>query len=97
MTIEELTTLDNICEAFYKCAKVSFWKESTQKFKINLLLRAIELQEDIQNGKYQVSPTIDFLLCERGKTRQINAPVIRDRVVQKLLMQHILIPSLTRP
>ena len=97
MTIEELTTLDNICEAFYKCAKVSFWKESTQKFKINLLLRAIELQEDIRNGKYQVSPTIDFLLCERGKTRQINAPVIRDRVVQKLLMQHILIPSLTRP
>lgn len=97
MTITELTTLDNICDAFYECAKVSFWKESTQKFKTNLLLRAAELQDDLRNGNYQVSRTIDFVLSERGKTRQINAPVIRDRVVQKLLMKHILLPSLTKP
>ena len=97
MTITELTTLDNICDAFYECAKVSFWKESTQKFKTNLLLRAAELQEDLRSGNYQVSRTIDFALSERGKTRQINAPVIRDRVVQKLLMKHILLPALTKP
>lgn len=97
MTMEELTTLDNICEAFYQCAKVSHWKESTQRFRSNLLLKALELQEDLRNGKYQVSPTIDFVLNERGKTRQINAPTIRDRVVQKLLMNHILLPALTRP
>lgn len=97
MTIKELTTLDNICDAFYQCAKVSFWKESTQRFKSNLLLRALELQEDLRNGTYKVSPTIDFMLSERGKTRQINAPVIRDRVVQKLMMNHILLPALERP
>ena len=97
MTIEELTTLDNICDAFYECAKVSFWKESTQRFRVNLLLKAVDLQEDLRNGTYQVSPTIDFKLSERGKTRQINAPVIRDRVVQKLLMNHVLLPALTRP
>ena len=97
MTMEELTTLDNICEAFYQCAKVSHWKESTQRFRTNLLLKALELQEDLRNGKYQVSPTINFVLNERGKTRQINAPTIRDRVVQKLLMNHILLPALTRP
>lgn len=65
MTITELTTLDNICDAFYECAKVSFWKESTQKFKTNLLLRAAELQEDLRSGNYQVSRTIDFVLSER--------------------------------
>lgn len=97
MTIEELTTLDNICDAFYECAKVSFWKESTQRFRDNLLLKAIELQEELRNGTYKVSPTIDFTLSERGKKRQINAPVIRDRVVQKLLMKHVLLPALTRP
>lgn len=97
MTIEELTTLDNICGAFYECAKVSFWKESTQRFRDNLLLKAIELQDELRNGTYKVSPTIDFTLSERGKKRQINAPVIRDRVVQKLLMKHILLPALTRP
>ena len=97
MTLEELTTLDNICDAFYQCAKVSFWKESTQRFRANLLLKALELQEDLRAEKYEVSQTIDFTLYERGKRRQINAPVIRDRVVQKLLMNHILTPALTRP
>ena len=97
MTIEELTTLDNLCDAFYKCAKVSYWKESTQNFKANLLLKCVELQEDLRNGKYKVSPTVDFVLSERGKVRQINAPVIRDRVVQKVLMEHILLPALSRP
>ena len=97
MTIEELTTIDNLCDAFYQCSKVSFWKESTQKYKADLLLKNLELQEDLRTGTYKVSKTIDFVLSERGKTRQINAPVIRDRIVQKLLMQHILLPALTRP
>ncbi len=97
MKIEELFTIDNICNAFYKCAKVSYWKESTQRFKQNLLLEASELRKDILSKKYRVSNTIDFELCERGKIRQIKAPVIRDRVVQKVLMEHVLIPALTRP
>lgn len=97
MALKELVTLDNICEAFYLCAKVSHWKESTQRFKTNLLLEALDLQEDLLNGTYKVSPTIDFVLNERGKIRNINAPVIRDRVVQKMIMKHILIPALTRP
>lgn len=97
MTMEELTTLDNICEAFYQCAKVSYWKESTQRFRTNLLLNAVDLQKALRNETYKVSPTIDFELCERGKRRSINAPVIRDRVVQKMLMNHILLPALTRP
>lgn len=97
MTLEELTTLDNICDAFYKCSKVSHWKESTQRFRCNLLLKSLELQRDLRNGTYKVSPTIDFELNERGKKRQINAPVIRDRIVQKILMVHILLPALTRP
>lgn len=97
MTIEELTTMDNLCEAFYKCARASYWKESTQRFKNNLLLNALELQDDLRKGRYVISPTIDFVLSERGKTRQINAPVIRDRVVQKVLMEKILLPTLSRP
>lgn len=97
MTLEELTTLDNIRDAFYKCAKVSHYKESTQRFRCNLILKALNLQKDLRNKTYKVSPTIDFELCERGKKREINAPVIRDRIVQKMLMTHILLPALTRP
>ena len=97
MTIEELTTLEKLNNAFYECAKISYWKESTQQYRSNLLIKNIELQEDLRNGKYKVSPTTDFVINERGKKRDINAPAVRDRVVQKVLCQQILIPTLTKP
>ena len=55
----------------------------------------MELREEILSGQYRVKPTIDFTLNERGHIRQIEAPVVRDRIVQKSLMKHVLIPSLT--
>ena len=97
MTLEELTTLEKLNAAFYKCAKPSFWKESTQRYKSNLLINNVKLQEDLRTGQYTTSKTIDFTINERGKIRQINAPAIRDRIIQKILCQEILIPQLTKP
>ena len=97
MTIEELTTLEKLNNAFYQCAKVSHWKESTQQYKSSLLIRNIKLQEELRNGTYKVSPTIDFTINERGKIRDINAPAVRDRIIQKILCQEILIPQLSKP
>lgn len=97
MTIEELTTLEKLNKAFYATSKQSSWKESTQKYRSNLLLNNLQLQEDVRNGRYRVSPTVDFRLKERGKERDIASPAIRDRVIQKVLCQEILIPQLTTP
>ena len=52
------------------------------------------LREDVLEGRYSVQPTVDFLLNERGHIRKIEAPVIRDRIIQKTLMKHVLTPSL---
>jgi hypothetical protein len=54
----------------------------------------IDLREDVLNGRYAVQPTTDFLLNERGHIRKIEAPVVRDRIVQKTLTKHVLTPSL---
>ena len=97
MTLKELTTLEKLNAAFYECAKVSFWKESTQRYKSNLLINNLKLQEDLRTGQYEVRKTIDFRINERGKIRDINAPAIRDRVIQKVLCQQILIPQLSKP
>ena len=97
MTLEELTTLEKLNNAFYKSAKISHWKESTQKYKVMLLVNNVELQDDLRSGKYKVSPTSNFTLNERGKIRHIEAPAIRDRIVQKVLCQYILTPYLTKP
>ena len=96
MTFEELFTLENLNNAFYSCSKISQWKERTQRYKATMLLRNVELQDELLNGEYRISPTTNFELNERGKERHIEAPAIRDRIVQKILCQNILTPCLTK-
>ena len=96
MTLYELTTLDKLNEAYEKCAKVSRWKEGTQKYRQNLLINNTALQDEVRNGTYKTSPTNGFEICERGKTRHIEAPAIRDRVIQKVLCKYILVPKLSK-
>ncbi len=77
-----------------ECTRQSRWKETTQRYIADMLIRNVVLQEEILSGKYAVSQTIDFTINERGHTRKIEAPVIRDRNVQKALMKEVLTPSL---
>lgn len=93
-TLQELTELQTLNECAYECTKQSRWKETTQRYLSNLLPNNITLQEDVLSGEYRVRPTVDFTLNERGHIRQIEAPVVRDRIVQKTLMKHVLTPSL---
>ena len=97
MTIEELTTLEKLNNAFYAAAKESKWKPATQRYHSNLLLNNLQLQEDLRNGTYEVEPTVNFWINERGRKRYIESPKIRDRIVQKVLTTEILIPYLTKP
>lgn len=96
MTIEEFSSLEKLNAAFYECAKVSAWKDSTILYRVNLLKNNVKLRNDLRNGTYRISPTIDFILNERGKLRYIESPIMRDRIVQKILCKDILVPQLTR-
>ena len=94
-TLNQLAELQNLNECAMECTRQSRWKETTQRYLANMLQRNLELQADILSGQYRVKPTVDFTLNERGHVRQIEAPVVRDRIVQKSLMKHVLTPSLT--
>ena len=94
-TLEQLMELQNLNECAWECTRQSRWKESTQRYLSDMLQKNLELREEILSGQYRVKPTIDFTLNERGHIRQIEAPVVRDRIVQKSLMKHVLTPSLT--
>ena len=87
--------LQNLNECAWECTKQSRWKETTQRYLANMLQKNLELREEVLSGSYAVKPTVDFILNERGHIRQIEAPVVRDRIVQKSLMKHVLTPSLT--
>lgn len=94
-TMEQLMELQNLNECAWECTKQSRWKETTQRYLANMLQKNQELREEVLSGSYAVKPTVDFILNERGHIRQIEAPVVRDRIVQKSLMKHVLTPSLT--
>lgn len=96
MTLEELTTLEKLNNAFYEYASNVSNKESMHRYKANLLINNIELQDDLRNGTYKVSKTNNFTINERGKMRDIKEPAIRDRVVQKILCKYILVPQLRK-
>lgn len=94
MKLEELFSLKNLNWAFYECTKQSRWKESTQRYEMNMLSNNIQLQQNILGGTYRASPTIDFQIHERGKIRNIEAPAVRDRIFQKVLSKKLLVPAI---
>lgn len=93
-TIKSITSLGALCQCALECSRQSRWKEHTQRFLIDLLPRALKIQEDVRNGAYRVKPTNDFIINERGHIRHIESPAICDRDVQKSLMKQVLTPSL---
>ena len=93
-TLQGLTELGNLCQCTLKCTRQSRWKETTQRYLADMLIRSVELQEEVLEGRYRVSKTTDFPLNERGHLRWIEAPVVRDRAVQKSLMEQVLVPSI---
>lgn len=96
MNLKDVFTLENLNNAFRETAKASHWKEAIQRYQANLLINNEELLNEILSGTYRISRTTDFKINERGKTRYINAPSIRDRIVQKVLCQQVLVPQLTK-
>lgn len=93
-TLYQVTDLDRLVAAFWECYKAAPAKSETHRFADRLMDNVIELQEDVRSGRYRQSPLLDFTICERGKTREIHAPAIRDKVLQKAVNQDVLIPCL---
>lgn len=93
-TLQDLMELNTLNECTYECTRQSRWKERTQRYLNNMLVNNIKLQREVLNHKYEIGPTNDFMLNERGHMRKIEAPAVRDRVVQKTITKSVLIPDL---
>lgn len=96
ITLDFLFSLDHLNEAFYLCTKESKWKESVQRYEMNLLRNNIKLRNDILSGNYKQHFNKKFEITERGKHRVIHPIQIRDKIVQKVLCKYVLIPQLSK-
>ena len=75
-----------------KCCNGVGYKKSTQNFKLHEFTIISNLCRDIKTGNYKVGDTYSFIINERGKTRNIDAPHIKDRLVHKILSNEIIEP-----
>lgn len=92
----EIFNIENLYEAYFLAKKNSDWKESVQRFEMNLITELTLLEKELNDGTFKYSETNDFILNERGKTRLISGDIIRDRIVKRVLCDKVLIPAIER-
>lgn len=81
-------------DAFLKSRKGSAWKPQVQKFRMNMLTELASIHNDLKDRSYEFSPTSEFVLSERGKTRPVVGEQIRDRVAEHSLCDEFLTPAI---
>ena len=91
-----LYNANSLYDGFKKSMKGSAWKEQPQRFEMNLLSEISKLQKELKAKTYKTSPTSDFIVNERGKTRKITGIQMRDRVVRHSLCDEVLLPQLKK-
>lgn len=87
-----LLDLNVLYKAFNKCKSGVDWKCSMQKYEANVLLNISSLQKDLKNKTYIPDKYVEFTVSERGKTRYIKSPSIRDKILQRAICDNILEP-----
>lgn len=92
MSYDEAMKFENLMKAAQDCLSGNRWKGSTQDFELNMLQYVTEVYEQLDEGTYRPRSTFDFMLCERGKWREIKAHHIIDRVWYKSWCEHDLKP-----
>lgn len=89
---EILTDMNVLYESFQKCKQGVYWKSSIQRYEANLLTNLTKIRKNLIDGTYKVDTYAEFKVNERGKVRNIKAPTIKDRIIQRALNDYILEP-----
>lgn len=93
---EIISDANVLLDAYNKASQNSSWKPQVQQFENNLLEEIGKLQTEVRDREYELSPTNDFILNERGKIRLVSGDQIRDRVMKHALCDEILSPETLR-
>ena len=91
----KVMTLQNMHRAFRYCKKGVGWKYSVQKYANNAITELYNTYLSLHNGILnQHSDWKKITIYERGKKREILPICINDRIPQRVLCEHALIPVL---
>ncbi len=94
--LNQISDANALIDAFEQSKKGSIWKESVQRYEINLLRNTYQTQKAIREKTYKQKPFYKFKLNERGHQRLVKSLHISDRVVQRSVCDQLLLPSLNK-
>lgn len=89
---ERVFSYENLYAAGKKCCKGVGWKCSTQRYMGDIATNTARTHEQLMDGTWKTRGFQEFDLMERGKLRHIRSVHITERVVQKCLCEHTLVP-----
>lgn len=92
-TLDGMMLPEHIFETMHKCANGVRWKASVQRFEINTIRWAANINRQVLSMDYKPLGFRRFDIVERGKLRHIQSVHISERVVQKLLCNYALKPT----
>lgn len=96
MNFEEVFTFSNLFESYKNCCKGINWKTSTKNYQMRSVQNVTQAYTSLHAMQYKQKPFAKFVICERGKTREISALHISDRVIQKCYCDYFLVPLLSK-
>lgn len=94
--MRDFANANSLMSAYERVRKTSGWKESTQRYGLNLLRETYWLQKALRERNYAQHECNTFKLCERGHLRLVKALVTRDMVMQHSLCDTVLVPELLK-
>lgn len=94
-TLEEIITFQNYFDALKECNKEVNYKFSVQEYDFNCIQYITDTIDVILSGKIpNVKQSRKVTIFERGKKRIITPIDIADRITQKVLCDHVLVPAI---
>lgn len=93
---DTLMNIDTLYRSGKLCAQGVRWKASTQKYLYDNLLFAFQAKQKIIQRRKVHDGFVIFTINERGKEREAYSIHIRERVIQRVLSDEILMPYTKR-
>ena len=93
-TYKDLCDPNVLMKAAKNCMKRVMWKYSTQAYYLDRIERVRITKKRLEQGDRMSDGFVQFIVCERGKRREIRSIHINERVVHRAENDLILVPVL---
>ena len=93
---DKVFTYTHLYESYRKSRRNVGWKASVQRYVVQAPERVLAAYSRLRDGTWKSGKYSEFDIMERGKLRHIRSVGISERVVQRCLCDHCLVPALSR-